>query len=193
MLDLNLSVGSSNSGSDSKGMVTEKLRHLPGSPKESSGSFNSSTVSAGDEGSTSNYDAAFAYSFSILKNSSAEELDKCNRTIQLFPATGAGEEESYVVGSGLGFGQSLRKEWLDLTSSYGGVGAEERIVAQQPEEQPQPQIQQVRKSRRGPRSRSSQYRGVTFYRRTGRWESHIWSVIHNRNFIVILIILTIKL
>ncbi|KAL0381855.1 UNVERIFIED_CONTAM: Floral homeotic protein APETALA 2 [Sesamum angustifolium] len=26
----------------------------------------------------------------------------------------------------------------------------------------------------GPRSRSSQYRGVTFYRRTGRWESHIW-------------------
>lgn len=193
MLDLNLSVGSSNSGSDSKGMVTEKLRQLPGSPKESSGSFNSSTVSAGDEGSTSNCDAAFAYRFSILKNSSAEELDKCNRTIQLFPATGAGEEESYVVGSGLGFGQSLRKEWLDLTSSYGGVGAEERIVAQQPEEQPQPQIQQVRKSRRGPRSRSSQYRGVTFYRRTGRWESHIWSVIHNRNFIVILIILTIKL
>lgn len=34
----------------------------------------------------------------------------------------------------------------------------------------------VKKSRRGPRSRSSQYRGVTFYRRTGRWESHIWSV-----------------
>lgn len=35
-------------------------------------------------------------------------------------------------------------------------------------------IQPVKKSRRGPRSRSSQYRGVTFYRRTGRWESHIW-------------------
>lgn len=34
--------------------------------------------------------------------------------------------------------------------------------------------QPVKKSRRGPRSRSSQYRGVTFYRRTGRWESHIW-------------------
>lgn len=31
-----------------------------------------------------------------------------------------------------------------------------------------------KKSRRGPRSRSSHYRGVTFYRRTGRWESHIW-------------------
>ncbi|KAL8234129.1 hypothetical protein R6Q59_020229 [Mikania micrantha] len=38
-----------------------------------------------------------------------------------------------------------------------------------------PEIPQpIKKSRRGPRSRSSQYRGVTFYRRTGRWESHIW-------------------
>lgn len=36
--------------------------------------------------------------------------------------------------------------------------------------------QPLKKSRRGPRSRSSQYRGVTFYRRTGRWESHIWYV-----------------
>ncbi|XAR57780.1 hypothetical protein NMG60_11026038 [Bertholletia excelsa] len=35
-------------------------------------------------------------------------------------------------------------------------------------------VQPLKKSRRGPRSRSSQYRGVTFYRRTGRWESHIW-------------------
>nr|XP_043613071.1 ethylene-responsive transcription factor RAP2-7-like isoform X2 [Erigeron canadensis] len=37
-----------------------------------------------------------------------------------------------------------------------------------------PAVVQQKKSRRGPRSRSSQYRGVTFYRRTGRWESHIW-------------------
>ncbi|KZV35221.1 hypothetical protein F511_43560 [Dorcoceras hygrometricum] len=44
--------------------------------------------------------------------------------------------------------------------------AEQSFVAQQ--------RQLVRKGRRGPRSRSSQYRGVTFYRRTGRWESHIW-------------------
>ncbi|WOK95085.1 floral homeotic protein APETALA 2-like [Canna indica] len=46
----------------------------------------------------------------------------------------------------------------------------ERVVVGKPTEVPQP----VKKSRRGPRSRSSQYRGVTFYRRTGRWESHIW-------------------
>ncbi|XP_023632954.1 AP2-like ethylene-responsive transcription factor TOE3 isoform X2 [Capsella rubella] len=42
-------------------------------------------------------------------------------------------------------------------------------------EEPAPEISPpLKKSRRGPRSRSSQYRGVTFYRRTGRWESHIW-------------------
>ncbi|XP_024528245.1 AP2-like ethylene-responsive transcription factor AIL5 isoform X1 [Selaginella moellendorffii] len=39
---------------------------------------------------------------------------------------------------------------------------------------PPPAPAPAKKSRRGPRSRSSQYRGVTFYRRTGRWESHIW-------------------
>ncbi|PWA65786.1 AP2-like ethylene-responsive transcription factor [Artemisia annua] len=43
-----------------------------------------------------------------------------------------------------------------------------------PEGVPAPQPAVAKKSRRGPRSRSSQYRGVTFYRRTGRWESHIW-------------------
>lgn len=46
----------------------------------------------------------------------------------------------------------------------------------------QQQGQQVKKSRRGPRSKSSQYRGVTFYRRTGRWESHIWSAYCCCNF-----------
>ena len=50
-------------------------------------------------------------------------------------------------------------------------------VAPPPPVQPQP----AKKSRRGPRSRSSQYRGVTFYRRTGRWESHIWSVTCTRS------------
>ncbi|PWA52798.1 AP2-like ethylene-responsive transcription factor [Artemisia annua] len=39
--------------------------------------------------------------------------------------------------------------------------------------------QPLKKSRRGPRSRSSQYRGVTFYRRTGRWESHICLVLES--------------
>ncbi|NP_001104904.2 indeterminate spikelet 1 [Zea mays] len=45
--------------------------------------------------------------------------------------------------------------------------AEDLGMAQRP-------VAPAKKTRRGPRSRSSQYRGVTFYRRTGRWESHIW-------------------
>uniref|UniRef100_A0A803LZA5 AP2/ERF domain-containing protein n=1 Tax=Chenopodium quinoa TaxID=63459 RepID=A0A803LZA5_CHEQI len=62
-------------------------------------------------------------------------------------------------------------QWLNLSvlgsgsGSGSGVGPEQQNNAKQ----------QVRRSRRGPRSRSSQYRGVTFYRRTGRWESHIWA------------------
>ncbi|KAJ8497261.1 hypothetical protein OPV22_007813 [Ensete ventricosum] len=36
------------------------------------------------------------------------------------------------------------------------------------------ELQAAKRTRRGPRSRSSQFRGVTFYRRSGRWESHIW-------------------
>ncbi|XP_027108604.2 APETALA2-like protein 3 isoform X1 [Coffea arabica] len=58
--------------------------------------------------------------------------------------------------------RSNASNWADLSFSH------------QPKQPPQQQQQQVKKSRRGPRSRSSQYRGVTFYRRTGRWESHIW-------------------
>ncbi|KAK9684052.1 hypothetical protein RND81_10G183100 [Saponaria officinalis] len=75
-------------------------------------------------------------------------------THQLFPATACAavnggrdrDAEVHVV---------VPNQWLNLSVS----GSEKK---------------QVRKSRRGPRSRSSQYRGVTFYRRTGRWESHIW-------------------
>lgn len=38
----------------------------------------------------------------------------------------------------------------------------------------QQSVHPAKKGRRGPKSRSSEYRGVTYYRRTGRWESHIW-------------------
>ncbi|XP_028760548.1 floral homeotic protein APETALA 2 isoform X2 [Neltuma alba] len=67
-----------------------------------------------------------------------------------------------------------RSHWVGLkfsqpeaTSGDGGGGKSVEVVSSTS----QPMI---KKSRRGPRSRSSQYRGVTFYRRTGRWESHIW-------------------
>lgn len=60
----------------------------------------------------------------------------------------------------------IESHWTPLTSRQ-PENTETR--KKQPEN-----IKPVKKSRRGPRSRSSQYRGVTFYRRTGRWESHIW-------------------
>ncbi|XP_047974654.1 ethylene-responsive transcription factor RAP2-7-like isoform X2 [Salvia hispanica] len=63
------------------------------------------------------------------------------------------------------------KYWLNLSVPEDSGRVELGIYkAQLPEAAPV----QPKKSRRGPRSRSSQYRGVTFYRRTGRWESHIW-------------------
>ncbi|KAL6545303.1 hypothetical protein OROGR_009177 [Orobanche gracilis] len=68
------------------------------------------------------------------------------------------------------------KYWLNLSApEVSDIGGVELGIykAQLPASNHQVQLPQVKKSRRGPRSRSSQYRGVTFYRRTGRWESHI--------------------
>ncbi|KAJ4849208.1 hypothetical protein Tsubulata_025971 [Turnera subulata] len=193
MLDLNLSavtvestetVANSSNGSINinkkirSAEKRKKLLELPSSNNnnqmESSASFNnssSSVVDTGDEDSCSNA-LPFAYSFGILPSKQVHahstaagppldvvvvvddnDIDNGegdDRTIQLFPARG---------GSGMG-------QWLDLGDYGGGGGADQRIAAQKPH--------QAKKSRRGPRSRSSQYRGVTFYRRTGRWESHIW-------------------
>ncbi|XP_076936061.1 AP2-like ethylene-responsive transcription factor TOE3 [Bidens hawaiensis] len=61
----------------------------------------------------------------------------------------------------------LRADWLNLKVVESGpvIGNVKPVQVQQ---------QKVKKSRRGPPSKSSPYRGVTFYRRTGRWESHIW-------------------
>ncbi|KAK6231540.1 hypothetical protein QUC31_011186 [Theobroma cacao] len=176
MLDLNLSVISG--GDDSVEMAGEALPDFSGynnKQMENSGSFDSSIVNAdtttttGDDDSSSNAAAAdtFAYSFGILKTT--EKRENNQRTIPLFPVNVQG-------GGGKSTGSS-QKEWLDLGKSREASeqhcgAAEQRIAAQQ---QQQVQLkQQVKKSRRGPRSRSSQYRGVTFYRRTGRWESHIW-------------------
>ncbi|KAA8516507.1 hypothetical protein F0562_016987 [Nyssa sinensis] len=137
---------------------------------DDSGTSNSSVVNAettsyrGDEDSSSaqaNHRSSrnFAYNFDVLKTNTDGnrcEDDDDQRTMsdfvtkQLFPVSGCGEA-------------------LDRSLKEGNfvAPAEKRIVLQQ-------QRPQGKKSRRGPRSRSSQYRGVTFYRRTGRWESHIW-------------------
>ncbi|XP_017620683.1 APETALA2-like protein 3 [Gossypium arboreum] len=166
VLDLNLTVISD---VDDNSMAGGFSGYNNNQMDSSGGSFGSSVVNAdtattaGDDDSSSNAAATdtFGYSFDILKASREEELDKYNNrtTIPLFPVD--------VEGNGW-----KSTGWLDLAGS-GEVAAEQRIVPHQHQQQVQLR-QQVKKSRRGPRSRSSQYRGVTFYRRTGRWESHIW-------------------
>ncbi|XP_038893265.1 ethylene-responsive transcription factor RAP2-7-like isoform X2 [Benincasa hispida] len=133
---------------------------------EESETSNSSVVNAADEVSNSRDEDSSVLIFDILKRESSgggsgggASLELVTQT--LFPVVGGwGDSGSPVP----------RTHWLNLSStadSGGGGGPPELRIVQQKQ-------QQVRKSRRGPRSRSSQYRGVTFYRRTGRWESHIW-------------------
>lgn len=114
-----------------------------------------------------------------------KHLDSCSPeaeppiiTRQFFPV----DDSSEIIGTG-GYGRAgcvatasattsfPRAHWVGVKfcqSEPVGGG----VVTGKSTEAPQP----LKKSRRGPRSRSSQYRGVTFYRRTGRWESHIWFV-----------------
>lgn len=82
-------------------------------------------------------------------------------THQFFPVEEMGER-----GSGGAEGPLPRAHWVGVKfcQSSKTTAAGKAMDASRP----------MKKSRRGPRSRSSQYRGVTFYRRTGRWESHIW-------------------
>ncbi|KAH0682907.1 hypothetical protein KY290_021504 [Solanum tuberosum] len=93
-------------------------------------------------------------SFSILKSDREDESSTTGDmlTRQLFP----GKDETKKI-------QGQSQCWLNLSVSESG-GVQVPVY--------KPPVH--KKSRRGPRSRSSQYRGVTFYRRTGRWESHIW-------------------
>ncbi|CAK9170195.1 unnamed protein product [Ilex paraguariensis] len=178
MLDLNLSVVYDEIGEEyPEGYI--------GGQMDESGTSNSSIANAegssnaGDDDSCSTRAGdTFALNFDILKvvdnsiNNNDDEGSENHRmtpefvTRQLFPVSGD-------TGGRLSQGQSsVRPTWNDLVFSQdGSIGHEIRIAQQQQHQQPQ---KQVKKSRRGPRSRSSQYRGVTFYRRTGRWESHIW-------------------
>lgn len=155
MLDLNLTAESTQND--------ELLVLLDKFPEASSGTSNSSIVNA--EGS-SNEDSCstragdvFTFNFGILKVEAANDVVAA-ATKELFPVS----SENWQGQSSTSSSQA-RKNLMDLPLDH--QNGEVKVV----QVQPQPQ---VKKSRRGPRSRSSQYRGVTFYRRTGRWESHIW-------------------
>lgn len=197
MLDLNLNAVSSESAQqnnneeenyhvsdervDTSVVMVEKF------PEGSSGTSNSSVVNAdvssnvGDDESCSTRAVAgdssvHILNFDILKVGGAGSCGAGNGTdrggvvggggrkeFSFFPVTG-GVRPSYD-------GQSSRS-WIDLSFDrqqqlVPDGGGDVRILQTAPPPA-------VKKSRRGPRSRSSQYRGVTFYRRTGRWESHIW-------------------
>lgn len=138
---------------------------------------------ADEDSSTARPTAATALQFRILRSSASAELENeaedenCGSpesvvvTKQLFPLSVVSEWPQALQTAS----SSNRSQWIDLPFCHSDAQPEIKVFAQQPQPQLQPpQQQQVKKSRRGPRSRSSQYRGVTFYRRTGRWESHIW-------------------
>ncbi|XP_058098255.1 ethylene-responsive transcription factor RAP2-7-like isoform X2 [Magnolia sinica] len=181
-------------------VVTGKLLDTPGGlyHMDDSGTSNSSVVNAeassnggGDDDSCSTHSAKrsniFAFSFDILKkrgdddvaveddNDDDEEDNGVSPqlsfiTRQLFPAPLGG---GGFCSSASSSSSSSRPHWADITFCRADASGQAEVKVVQPLPLPQQQ-QQVKKSRRGPRSRSSQYRGVTFYRRTGRWESHIW-------------------
>ncbi|XP_015089448.1 AP2-like ethylene-responsive transcription factor TOE3 [Solanum pennellii] len=135
-------------------LASEKVDEMLFNQMENSGTSNSSIVNM-ETSSTAADDEYFSpdhhrdgYAFDILK-SDREAGDRGGFVVkELFP----------LVNGEVG---------LDLSANYGDLN--EQRIGKTPQ-----QILQAKKSRRGPRSRSSQYRGVTFYRRTGRWESHIW-------------------
>ncbi|CAI9783207.1 unnamed protein product [Fraxinus pennsylvanica] len=151
MLDLNLTSDVSESITNLGETVLEKHLDSSGSQMENAGSYNSSaanvdtTSSAGDGDSCDNQ----FIGFDIWKGNGDYEESGVSVTKELFPVTAEGTAVARHC------------HWSDV-SGNGGVAAQRTIS------------QPIKKSRRGPRSRSSQYRGVTFYRRTGRWESHIW-------------------
>ncbi|XP_010253487.1 PREDICTED: ethylene-responsive transcription factor RAP2-7 isoform X2 [Nelumbo nucifera] len=198
MLDLN--VVSADSTCDGDRVMIGKLPVVSGGQMDDSGSSNSSVVNAdassngGDDDSCSIHDRRpgggdlFAFSFDILKKEAAADEDDDDEgesengnmtlpsgfvTRQLFPVTADGGRGVAAGDAGSRLGpsssSSSRPHWVDLSFCQPDTGGQPGMKVLHQQQQPQ-----VKKSRRGPRSRSSQYRGVTFYRRTGRWESHIW-------------------
>lgn len=142
---------------------SKPITNFDGSGNRSETSTSSVINAEADEDSCSTRD--FTLSFDILKVGSSGDDgggggggdESTAVTKEFFPVAG---DCGHLRGSS-------SRSWIDL-SFDGSSQGETNLVAPAPAPAP------VKKSRRGPRSRSSQYRGVTFYRRTGRWESHIW-------------------
>ncbi|XP_010521784.1 PREDICTED: ethylene-responsive transcription factor RAP2-7 isoform X2 [Tarenaya hassleriana] len=170
MLDLNLEADSPESTQYGDSYADRHTSDGSGNRMEESATSTSSLVNAdASNNGGGDYDScstrAFTLSFGILKvgGGGVDESAAAVVTKDLFPASGD-------CGRLRDFGGMNSRTWIDLSPDGAGSG----VKAMPPAPVPAPATAQVKKSRRGPRSRSSQYRGVTFYRRTGRWESHIW-------------------
>ncbi|GMH12541.1 hypothetical protein Nepgr_014382 [Nepenthes gracilis] len=183
MLDLNLYVFNSNYGEEYLPAMIKKVEGGSGFQVEESATSGSSIVNADAGG---DYDTCFtrtvadhcAFDFDILKAGAGDSrftgsdggiakgsTSQSNYvTRQLFPLSGGQRQPSPVPG------EPATANWIGLSFNHDGSSGLQDVRSVQQQQQ-----QQVKKSRRGPRSRSSQYLGVTFYRRTGRWESHIWA------------------
>ncbi|XP_020403274.1 APETALA2-like protein 5 isoform X3 [Zea mays] len=124
--------------------------------------------SADDSGASSSSAAALVEIPDDADDDSAAAAAEAVVTRQFFPAPAA-------VGAAPGPGSSsARAGWLRLAAAAPPPAAGGSNGVAQTGGPAAAAAAAGKKSRRGPRSRSSQYRGVTFYRRTGRWESHIW-------------------
>ncbi|XP_009588311.1 floral homeotic protein APETALA 2-like isoform X1 [Nicotiana tomentosiformis] len=124
---------------------------------------NSEEEENGEKGNKKRNTPSKIFGFSVNDSNFSSESET-PVTRQFFPV-----DESEMGGGSINF---PRAQWAGVQFCQ----SEPRgtTIVGNPTEVSQQQQQPIKKSRRGPRSRSSQYRGVTFYRRTGRWESHIW-------------------
>ncbi|KAK4784032.1 hypothetical protein SAY86_018400 [Trapa natans] len=130
-----------------------------GGEENSGGTSDKSQEVAGDENSS----CTDAFVFDVFKKDASPPSSRPDFvTRQLFPIRSGAKSEP---GHGpLTAATAMRSQWLNL--SFGRVGGGDTtggpLMVDELSKLRQPK-QQVRKSRRGPRSRSSQYRGVTFY------------------------------
>lgn len=183
MLDLNLDVESTEStqnGRDSaalKGVSGAVMNQMDESVTSNSSVVNADASSCIDGEEELCSTRAVKFQFEILKGGVREEDEEEEEegersavmTKEFFPVAAKGDGDGVIY---LDSNAQSSRSSVDISFQRGKQGGD--FLGGDPVRVMQPPSQPVKKSRRGPRSKSSQYRGVTFYRRTGRWESHIW-------------------
>ncbi|KAH9768052.1 ethylene-responsive transcription factor RAP2-7 [Citrus sinensis] len=181
MLDLNLDIASCESSSICEDKNKKKINYssnnnikITAMQMEDSGTSNSSVINNEEAAdNASNNHVSFPFVFGIFKKENEDDDNNNNNyqpaasaaaaatilddkavpiTRQLFPVTGAGSTTSATTGQWLNLSCATAAAAADDVDDESAAGGQElKPVQQKP--------QQVRKSRRGPRSRSSQYRG----------------------------------